>query len=408
MPTDVASSAVETFQTTINAPAGGDPRTAASVRVMGQALADQSLWTWRRLQSIIGSFCPIGGYGPVKITGVNAGTDRVTLVGHQLANNDAVRLLPATGGAPPAGLSAGVVYYAIVVDGDTLQFSATSGPGAAVDITGALSGDVYVVKVTDPGLFLPAVGGVSAGRLSTILQTFGFLNGDNTWGSSGSNAFEGDTDFNGNVTFNGIESHNGTINFTAATFAGTENHSGTENHTGSVAFAGAVNADDISVTSGNHYKVSSRSITRMMTTPILDAVNATSFLPGFVTAASGTLWYQPIIVPHGAVITAITAYIDPPTDGVFPGTKPTVQLKKINLATASSTNVTGAISDGTTPVASYEANHGFGPSGLSETVDRTTNVYWAEIAAEAGLNATTITIRGCSVTYTVTEIDEGQ
>lgn len=173
MPTDIATTAAEEFPLAVNAPAGGDPRTAASVRVMGQALADQSLWNWRRLQTLLGSFCPLGGYGPVAITGVSVLDDEITLPGHGFSNNDPVRVVPATdGGVPPVGLAANTVYYAIVVDASTLQLSATSGPGAAVDITGALSGDVYLARVDDPAILLPTVGSVTAGKLSAILARY--------------------------------------------------------------------------------------------------------------------------------------------------------------------------------------------------------------------------------------------
>lgn len=194
MPTDIATTATETFDSVINAPAGGDPRTAASVRNMGQALADQSLWTWRRLQMLLGSFCPIGGYAPSAISGVDTGADELTLVGHGLNNNDPVRLVAATGGSLPGGLSQDTVYYAIKIDADTIQVSTTSGPGSAVDITSALSGDVYIVKITDPAVMLPTVGSVAAGKLSAILARFGRLTGSaNTWIAN--NIFEGAVTF---------------------------------------------------------------------------------------------------------------------------------------------------------------------------------------------------------------------
>ena len=70
-----------------------------------------------------------------------AATDVVTAVGHWYADGDPVPIWN-TGGAVPAGLSAGT-YYARDVSGDTLKLAATSG-GAAVDIEGTGTGTHFL------------------------------------------------------------------------------------------------------------------------------------------------------------------------------------------------------------------------------------------------------------------------
>lgn len=61
----------------------------------------------------------------------------VTWTAHGLRNNDQVKL--RTTGALPTGLSAGVTYYAIIVDGNSFQLAASSG-GAAINTSGSQSG----------------------------------------------------------------------------------------------------------------------------------------------------------------------------------------------------------------------------------------------------------------------------
>jgi uncharacterized phiE125 gp8 family phage protein len=78
---------------------------------------------------------------------VNATTNVLTATGHPIATGDVVRLCN-TGGALPAGLSAGTNYYAIGVSGDTLQLSLTQG-GAAIDITGTGTGTHFIGGTDD-------------------------------------------------------------------------------------------------------------------------------------------------------------------------------------------------------------------------------------------------------------------
>lgn len=73
---------------------------------------------------------------------VNATTNILTATGHPIATGDVVRMCN-TGGALPAGLSAGTNYYAIGVSGDTLQLALTAG-GAAIDITGTGTGTHFI------------------------------------------------------------------------------------------------------------------------------------------------------------------------------------------------------------------------------------------------------------------------
>lgn len=108
-----------------------------------------------------------------KVASVDTGTaESITFASpHGLASNDAVRMFADTGGTIPAGLTGGTTYYAIPVDPYSIQVSASSGPGAAVNLTSAGSGDLYVYKVSEcPTLY------VSSKNLNLVTSTVSSVN----------------------------------------------------------------------------------------------------------------------------------------------------------------------------------------------------------------------------------------
>lgn len=179
----------ETYPATVQGPSAGDPRTSASVRTMGSGGASRTKWIWARLQALLGTFAPIGS-APVAVSAVDTSADTLTLTGHGFSSNDPVRVVLATGAAVPSGLSTTTVYYAIVADADTVQLSTSSGPGAAVNITGTGSGGIYLAKVTDAlsAILVPAAGGLPAGTVRSLFSLFldVFTLGSTTSTSSGS------------------------------------------------------------------------------------------------------------------------------------------------------------------------------------------------------------------------------
>lgn len=92
-----------------------------------------------------------------QIASVDTGGDTITFTTpHGWASNTAVRFFN-TGGAAPAGITAGTTYYVIPVDTHTVQVSAFSGPLSAVDITGAGTGTTYGYSLaTSPPVYLGA------------------------------------------------------------------------------------------------------------------------------------------------------------------------------------------------------------------------------------------------------------
>ncbi len=69
----------------------------------------------------------------------DAGTDKISFIGHGLANGDRVKFSCATGGSIPGGLTAGEWYYIVNAGADDFKVALTDG-GAAIDITSAGSG----------------------------------------------------------------------------------------------------------------------------------------------------------------------------------------------------------------------------------------------------------------------------
>jgi hypothetical protein len=171
MATDISSSSTESFDATVNAPAGGDPRTSASVRTPMQNIVNRIRFAWARLQEVVGSFLPLSSLYPIALS-VSGST--ITLSGHGLSANDPVRVW-SIGGSVPSPLAQFTTYY--VVGGslttNTFQVSTTPG-GGAVTLTTTGSGAIYGAKLT-------------ASTVGQIISNL--LTGNNTW--SGTNAFSG-------------------------------------------------------------------------------------------------------------------------------------------------------------------------------------------------------------------------
>src|SRR5262245_25784540 len=136
MPSSVSES--ELFSTTVSGPAGGDPRTAKSVRDMGAPLASRTRWLKGRLESLLGT--------SQKVESVSAAANTLTLTAHALVNDDPVAVVNI-GGSLPSPLLAPVVYYVIKIDNDTIKLTATVS-GSAIDLTDAGTGDHYIFKLT--------------------------------------------------------------------------------------------------------------------------------------------------------------------------------------------------------------------------------------------------------------------
>lgn len=86
---------------------------------------------------------PLGGSPKEFVMDATANTIRSTA--HGFVANDKIVFY---GGAPPTGLTEGVVYFAITIAANTFQVSATSG-GAAIALSGTPGTDCKVSKISE-------------------------------------------------------------------------------------------------------------------------------------------------------------------------------------------------------------------------------------------------------------------
>lgn len=136
MPANVTET--ESCPTTVQGPAGGDARTAKSVRDMASPLASRTLWLRKRMEEIFGEHSVVEA--------VDAGADTIGITGHPYSNGDVLRIVGATGATLPGGLFSTLVYYVVSAAADTFKLSLTSG-GSAIDISSAGSGTLFIFKV---------------------------------------------------------------------------------------------------------------------------------------------------------------------------------------------------------------------------------------------------------------------
>jgi hypothetical protein len=131
----------ESYPTTVQGPAGGDARTATSVRSMGSPLASRTHWLKSRLDSIFGGFQLVGG--------VDTTSDTFTITAHGLVTGDPIYVVQV-GGTLPTPLTLDQVVYVIKISDDEFQVALTpsdAAGGTEIDLTGAGSGSLYVFKV---------------------------------------------------------------------------------------------------------------------------------------------------------------------------------------------------------------------------------------------------------------------
>lgn len=178
MSTDLVNTATETHDSTVMGPVAADARTAASVSGPLQSIVNRTRWLWQRLEDILGKFAPIASVLPSPVESVDTAANTITITSHGLVNTDPVRLVLIGVATAPSPLDDDTVYYVVNAATDTFKVAQTSG-GAAINITGAGSGSIYVVKVNAPAIFVPETAQTAAGNLADVLDGKAELAGDN-------------------------------------------------------------------------------------------------------------------------------------------------------------------------------------------------------------------------------------
>lgn len=327
----------------VRAVVAGTPRTAASVNAGLSDLASRTKWLNERLYQLL-----LGA--PLTISAANTTTDRLTVTGHGIPANTAVQVFATNGGSLPGGLAVATVYYVDVIDADTIALSASSGPGAAVDLTAGFVGDCYVQIIPD--------------WLSTLLIA------DATYGY-------------------------GKLTSLVVFLAGTQTISGAKT------FA------DITVSGVNKYKQASRSLTRTLSTTWTNETDGTGGLgANGATLVGGTAddWHASVDLPHGQTITEISVRLNPTDVGALPGTMPSMAFLKVNRTTLAETTI-GSATDSSGTTGAYNAAHDLTVTGLSEVIDRGTYSYYVIVRGSSGSTpANDIIMSGPIATITCTSL----
>lgn len=174
--------------------------------------------------------------------------------------------------------------------------------------------------------------------------------------------------------------------------------------TAATAYTGAKTFDNISVSATNHYKVSSRSVTRSQSAFMIDAVTSLGSAGALLVPANGS-GLQPVDLPDGGTLTALLLMVDPTNSTPPAGTKIALILTAVDLTTGVQTQVVTSTTD-LISGASYGAAHVFTASGLSVVIDRTTKRYYLSLVGETGTGAASCSWIGTRTTCTITQVDE--
>lgn len=153
--TSVPLAEVDQWVSVPEGPGPSEPLISAKLRKMFENVNDRALHTYNRLsERITGT--------PLLIEAVDAGTDQITITGHNLAGNAVVRIEARNGGTLPGGISASTAYYVSVVDADNIKLKNTAGAMIAVGISSNGTDDLYLYSVPD------TFGALIAGAASVV------------------------------------------------------------------------------------------------------------------------------------------------------------------------------------------------------------------------------------------------
>ncbi len=159
----------------------------------------------------------------------------------------------------------------------------------------------------------------------------------------------------------------------------------------------------MSLGTGKHYGLSSRSVTRSVSGP-MELGSAGTVAHGVLTIPNGDTGTQGLELPHGATITRIT-YGVKPVNATPPASPVQGRFRKVAIATGAVTTI-DTTTDSTSGAA-YGVAHTFQSAVLTEVVDRTLYTYHAQLLGETGGGAAAADWNGTLWTGTVTGIDEG-
>lgn len=390
MPTDLSPASAESYDSTVNAPAGGDPRTSASVRNPMQNIVNRIRFAWARLQEVVGSFLPLSSLYPIALSANASGgspPNTFTLAGHGLNANDPVRLW-SIGGSVPAPLAQFTTYYVVggSLTSNTFQVSATSG-GSAISLTSVGSGSIYAAKLS----------ATSVSSLAERLAATSSPAGDTLIGIPN----YGGASFSMNA---------GTLEvFLKALADGAANLGLSNIFTSNVTVNGTMTVGTAAVLPGAPLITGSPSTTRTVcTTPINEADSTRIWSPsGGLPLNAGDTVTQVLDIPEGVTLNSVSVTIYGGTHSNLPALPPSFSVRKFQISTQTDTLISGSGgTDTSASVGAYDTQHQITYSGMNAVVDRTQYIYLIEFAAENSTNSNnSSTYVGASWTGHVASID---
>ena len=326
----------------ITAVVAGTPRTAASVNAGLTDLASRTKWVNERIYKLL--------FGAqLTVSSVDTATDRLTVTSHGLGANTPAQVFAVESGALPGGLAISTVYYVDVIDANTIKLSATSGPGAAVDLTAGFVGPVYVQAIPNwQNHMLLNASTYGIGKLTDLVM---FLAGTQT-------------------------------------------------------VSGAKTFDDLTASGVTKYKLASRSKERVGKSPWWDDADNTMRMPSTFSAVVGSIYQAAIDLPNGSTLTSITVTVDPALHVSLPANMPTLIAYKVPISTGVSASLFALVTDSSANAGAYSAVHTITKTGLSEVIDNATYAYFVQYEHESGANSAAGVVCGVKYAVTVTSMDD--
>lgn len=175
------------------------------------------------------------------------------------------------------------------------------------------------------------------------------------------------------------------------------------------AWTGANSFDNITVTAGNHYKVSSRTETR--TAPLRWIKLSGAFTEGplaTVDDATGGVIVAQLDLPHGQTLTGISLFIDPIAHGALPATMPSFIVKSLAVSTGTASGTLISKTDTSSTSGAYQVYHAIAATGAAVTIDTEANTYYITYTNESGANSEINTSIQSQCTYTITRTTIGE
>jgi hypothetical protein len=222
-------------------------------------------------------------------------------------------------------------------------------------------------------------------------------------------------DINSNIVLNGILTAS---NLSVSTVNGAVTYGATGTLTTNAAtvvtLAGPTTAADFTMTSTNRVKLASRSITRTICCNFVPATSGWSLQSDSIgtpattvnTNSYGTI---PIALPTGALITAVTVYVEGGAGHAgAPANLPQISLVSKTISAGGTGSIIATQSDVYGSAAAYEAVHAITIVSPALTISRTFTKYGIYFQSESGANALSgLKVHGAYVTFTTTLMDDG-